>query len=205
MNEVHEILGMFENKTYKTYQEDRYKVISRPLYEDVEECLDRAIRQRNARDVFKYTQLKKELQKRTSLSKDTKFSREYIKRFLVKQPEIDLNTEKTIEEELGTKKPKSRTKAKSKKTEKKTEEQDSSLVDETVKRNAKEFILRNLPFKIYEECISKQRSQKYYMSKENLIKLIDETEELRELFKGMKKDFKKMNKEEICKDFFHKN
>jgi hypothetical protein len=66
-----------------------------------------------------------------------------------------------------------------------------------MKDKAKESILRHLPFKTYEDCISKQRSKAYYLSKESLVKKITDTPDLSKLFP--KGEHKKLSKEDICK------
>lgn len=72
-----------------------------------------------------------------------------------------------------------------------------------VKNHAIEYIFRNLPFKMYEECVSRERSKSYYISKENLVKRIGSSIELQSFFK--KAEYKKQSKEEICKGLFKKN
>lgn len=164
MDEVHDIMNRFESEVYKNYNKNIYLVKSKPIYEDVEDALNKAIQKGDGRDIFKYTQLKKQLQEK---HKGPEYNRKYYKRFIVKQPEIDKR--------------------------------------DSVKAHALEFILKKLPFNIYDECVSKQRSKKYYISKENLVKMVSESIELQSLFKNKKKDYKKLNKEEICKEIFNKN
>ena len=59
----------------------------------------------------------------------------------------------------------------------------------------------SFPFIDEAECISKQRSKKFYMSKDDNIKLIKNDKELQKQFP---KNFATLPKEEICKILFKK-
>jgi hypothetical protein len=73
--------------------------------------------------------------------------------------------------------------------------------DDKIKKRALKQILETLPFSIYEECISKERSKDFFMKKETLVKKIAETSELKNLFpKG--KNISTLSKDIICKQIF---
>lgn len=73
--------------------------------------------------------------------------------------------------------------------------------DDHIKYKALTNILKQLPFNIYDECVSQQRSKAFYMKKEQLVKKISETPELKVLFpKGT--NIGKLSKEGICKEIF---
>lgn len=169
MEEVRNILEQFNNQDYKDFLKNYLAFKERPVYEDVEDALSKARKANDARAVFKFTQLKKELQPNSR-----NYQPLYKTKYIVKQPE------KTV-----IVSPKSHNST------------------DSVKQNAIEYILRNLPFKVYEQCVSRERSKHYYINKENLLKHISNTPELKHFFKNI--DYKKKNKEEICKVIFSKN
>ncbi len=60
-------------------------------------------------------------------------------------------------------------------------------------------ILKKFKFKTVEECQSSKRSQPYYMSKENILKTIDENPDIKSL---MPSKYKTMKKEDLCDNIF---
>ena len=61
------------------------------------------------------------------------------------------------------------------------------------------FPMHKVPFKSKDECLSKATKKPYYISKQDLVKLIDEDPELKSFFK---KGYKTLTKEKICSKIF---
>lgn len=68
-----------------------------------------------------------------------------------------------------------------------------------IKENIKELIANKFKFKNKLECLSQKRSQPYFMSKENIIKEIDNTKEIKAI---MPLKYKTLPKEKICDHLF---
>jgi hypothetical protein len=66
--------------------------------------------------------------------------------------------------------------------------------DETIKKKIKEAL-----FKTLDECESNKRSEKTYMSKEDILELINNKEEL---LKKMPKNYKTLSKKKLCEHYF---
>lgn len=68
-----------------------------------------------------------------------------------------------------------------------------------IKNNIKVLLKKTYRFKDKTECISRQRSKPYYMSKDEILNHIEKNEELKKL---MPSNFKKLSKEQLCEYFF---
>ena len=68
-----------------------------------------------------------------------------------------------------------------------------------IKKNIKELVKEKFKPKTLEECASQKRSQPYYMKKDDILKTIDETPEIKQV---MPANYKSLNKEELCKQLF---
>lgn len=64
-----------------------------------------------------------------------------------------------------------------------------------IKDNIKELLKKVYKFKDRAECVSKQRTKPYYMSKEDIIKEIDSNSELKKL---MPSNFRSLSKDKLC-------
>lgn len=73
------------------------------------------------------------------------------------------------------------------------------LKDRTLKQVLQAvFPLHKVPFETIEQCKSKSRKEKYYISRVDLIKLIDNDPDLKKLFKS----YKSKTKEQLCSEIF---
>ena len=68
-----------------------------------------------------------------------------------------------------------------------------------IKNNIKDILKKVYRFKDKSECVSKQRSKPFYMSKDEILSHIATNEELQKL---MPANFKKLTKEQLCEYFF---
>lgn len=70
---------------------------------------------------------------------------------------------------------------------------------EKIVKNIKDLIREKFKFKSSEECVSKARTKPFHMSKEEIIKIIENNPEIKVT---MPKNYKQLKKEEICKYLF---
>lgn len=79
------------------------------------------------------------------------------------------------------------------------------LTEETkteIKHKIKDLLKTVYRFKDKAECTSKQRTKPFYMSKDDIIKEIDNSQELKKL---MPQNYKKLSKEQLCEYFYQGN
>jgi hypothetical protein len=62
------------------------------------------------------------------------------------------------------------------------------------------FPFNKFPFKTKDQCNSRETSQKYYLSKDDVLKVIDSDEELKDLFPA---GYKSLKKQDICNLLFN--
>lgn len=82
---------------------------------------------------------------------------------------------------------------------------ESKKTDEVPKKRKKTIKKKegppsSLPFASIEECASKKRSAKFYISKNDLIAYLDNNG----ISPNLKKGFKALSKEDICKEYYKK-
>lgn len=68
-----------------------------------------------------------------------------------------------------------------------------------IKYNIKDLLKNVYKFKDKTECLSKQRSKAFYMSKEDILQEIEKNENLKKL---MPSNYKKLTKDKLCEFFF---
>jgi hypothetical protein len=73
---------------------------------------------------------------------------------------------------------------------------------EQIALNTKNMLLDKFKFQNKEECISKAKSKEYYMSKDELIKIIDDNPDIKLI---MPSNYKSLTKEKICEILNNKN
>ena len=71
-----------------------------------------------------------------------------------------------------------------------------------ITNNIKNILIDKFKFKNKGECISKAKSKEYYMSKEELIKIIDDNPDIKLI---MPSNYKSLTKEKICEILNYKN
>lgn len=104
-------------------------------------------------------------------------------------PSTPTTIDVTIEQSPKKKIPKKKTDNKKLTTDKKEE----------ITSNIKELLAKNFPFKDKPQCVSKQRSQPYYASKEEILEKIEKDPELKKLVPA---NYKKLTKDKLCEVFF---
>lgn len=72
----------------------------------------------------------------------------------------------------------------------------SPIQKDKIKSNIKELLKQKFKFRSKEECVSKAKTKPWFMSKEELIKVIEDNPEIKIT---MPKNYKGLKKEEICK------
>jgi hypothetical protein len=72
----------------------------------------------------------------------------------------------------------------------------SPIQKDKIKNNIKDLIRQKFKFRNKEECLSKAKTKPWFMSKEDLIKVIEENPEIKIT---LPKNYKSLKKEEICK------
>lgn len=72
----------------------------------------------------------------------------------------------------------------------------SPIQKDKIKSNIKELLAQKFKFKNMTECVSKAKTKPWFMSKEELIKTIEDNPEIKIT---MPKNYKSLKKEEICK------
>jgi hypothetical protein len=70
---------------------------------------------------------------------------------------------------------------------------------QTIKHNIKQLIASKFKFNTKDECVSKKHSQPYFMSKENMLKVIENDNELKSLLPS---NYKTLSKEQLCTYLF---
>jgi len=123
--------------------------------------------------------------------------------YIISLPKFNVNINETIEKEEKSKKiieekPKEIIEEKAKET--KPSNLSSKEIN-NIKTNIKQLISQKFKFRSMDECISSKRSQLYYMSKENIIKEIQDNPELRKL---MPSNYRTLSKEKICEYLYSK-
>lgn len=90
------------------------------------------------------------------------------------------------------------------KSEKKEEppkkKREQKIKEKIIEKMLSTFPLNRFNFRIHEDCTSKQTSSPYYISRDDLIRTIENDPDLKEFFP---KNFKKLKKEELCNIVFH--
>lgn len=71
---------------------------------------------------------------------------------------------------------------------------------EEITHNIKALLAKNFAFKDKAQCVSKQRSQSYYASKEEIIEKIEKDPELK---RRLPSNYKKLTKDKLCELFFN--
>ena len=64
-----------------------------------------------------------------------------------------------------------------------------------MKEEVKQQIIETFPFKSVGECNTKKRTEPFFITKENLIKIIERNPKILE---KMPKNYKKLSKEQLC-------
>lgn len=149
-------------------------------------------RQRN--DLRKQLEVKAALDATVSpITNTLAFEIEYMPRF-------EAATEKDKLDKTKTKKPRSKsdsTKAKS--ASRKRPGSDSPMSEEVFKIMTKDFPLKKFKFKSHSECKTSDSKKIFYVSKDDIIKMIATDPELQKFFP---KNFKSMTKKAICDSIF---
>jgi hypothetical protein len=175
MKQVEEWINILA-EVEETY--DRTLVFSNVIYSHINEEIESAIKNRDGRLLLTLRQFREVMTKNMKLHK-VDFKTTELAPFLFFVKDLPKEAPKTS----------------------RPEKTKSVRKDDSIKYNALNHILKQLPFDIYDECVSKQRSKGFFMNKEQLLKKIIETPELKSLFpKGT--NIGKLSKEGLCKEIF---
>jgi len=203
MKQLEELVQKFDDLGNKI---DTSVMFSNVIYLHIDREIEASITKRDASRLLTLRLFREHMTRRLHLGTDD-FVKTELKPFLYFIE--DIPNEPSIigipETKQTTKAKKTAKTAKTKKTknpeEIPSEEKKKSPKEDDIKYKALKHILKQLPFSIYDECVSQQRSKGFYMKKEHLVKKIIDTAELKDLFpKGT--NIGKLTKEGICKEIF---
>jgi hypothetical protein len=81
----------------------------------------------------------------------------------------------------------------------KTKKRAATTTTEAKTNMVKHILLSSFPFKSRDECVSKKRLAEYYMTKEDIVKVISQSAEMRA---SVPSNYKSLKKEELCDALF---